>query len=231
MSSKQDYLNKINELDLGSNQPKTLDSSDFFLVAEERRSVRQYDPTFELSMEEIEEILTIATKAPSSSNLQPWRFLVIQEQELKEKLLPIANNQKQVTDASAVIAVLGDLEAYKKAEDIYGDIVKSGKMTKEVKDFYVSSIYENYSHLSEEQATKVAMVDGGLVSMQLMLAAKAKGLDTVPMGGFKHDEFIKAFHVPETFKPVMLIALGKGTQEGFEKYRLPLNEVVTWNTF
>ncbi|ETT65684.1 NAD(P)H nitroreductase [Paenibacillus sp. FSL H8-457] len=51
-----------------------------------------------------------ATLAPSAANLQPWRFLVIDSPELKQKLLPIASNQQQVVEASAVIAVLGDLE-------------------------------------------------------------------------------------------------------------------------
>jgi nitroreductase len=64
-----------------------------------------------------------------------------------------------------------------------------------------------------------------------MLAAKAKGYDTVPMGGFDEAKFVDAFNVPENFKPVMLISLGKGTKAGFEKVRLPLDDILTWNKF
>jgi nitroreductase len=63
------------------------------------------------------------------------------------------------------------------------------------------------------------------------LAAKAKGYDTVPMGGFDEAKFVDAFNVPENFKPVMLISLGKGTKAGFEKVRLPLDTILTWNKF
>jgi nitroreductase len=230
-SAKEEYLNKINEMKLSEKKPKELESTDFFTVAEERRSVRHYDPNFQMSREDIEELLEIAVKAPSSSNLQPWRFLVIQDQELKEKLLPIANNQKQVVDASAVIAVLGDINAYQNAEKIYGAAVETGRMPEDTKNFYVQSINQHYGNLPMDQAINVAMIDGGLISMQLMLAAKAKGYDTVPMGGYDQQKFIEAFQVPENLKPVMLISVGKGIQEGFEKIRLPLNDILTWDTF
>ncbi|PGM58773.1 nitroreductase family protein [Bacillus sp. AFS053548] len=230
-SEKEEYLNKVNEIDFGKEAPKELDSTDFFTVAQERRSVRHYDPSFQMSDDEIKELLEIAVQAPSSSNLQPWRFLVIKDQDTKQKLLPIANNQQQVVDASAVIAVLGDTEAYKNADRIYDELVEKGMMTQEVKDFYVGSIVKNYGGLPEEIATKIAMVDGGLVSMQFMLAAKAKGLDTVPMGGFDQAKFVEAFNVPANFKPVMLISVGKGIKAGFEKVRLTLDEVVAWEQY
>jgi nitroreductase len=47
---------------------------------------------------------------------------------LKKKLLPIVVNQQQVVEASAVIAVLGDVESYNKAEKIYGQAVEKGYM-------------------------------------------------------------------------------------------------------
>ncbi|MBM7705039.1 nitroreductase family protein [Metabacillus iocasae] len=230
-SAKEEYLTKINEMKLSDEKPKELEDTDFFTVARERRSVRHYDPSYKMTKEEIEELLAVAVQAPSSSNLQPWRFLVIEDQEQKEKLLPIANNQQQIVDASAVIAVLGDLEGYKNADTIYGAAVERGSMTEEIKDFYVKTINDHYGNLSREAASRVAMIDGGLVSMQLMLAAKAKGLDTVPMGGYDAEKFAEAFSLPENLQTVMLISVGKGVKKGFEKFRLPLDELVTWDTF
>ncbi|WP_375088098.1 nitroreductase family protein [Peribacillus sp. RS7] len=229
--SKEEYLNKSKELNIPLEKPKVLTDTDFITVAKERRSVRQYDAEYVMTEEEIREILDVAIQAPSSSNLQPWRFLVIQDKQTQQELLPIANNQQQIVDASAVIAVLADIEGYKNAERIYGELVNKGIMKNEIKEPYVASIMHNYGNFSAEKALSVAMIDGGLVSMQIMLAAKAKGYDTVPMGGFDEAQFVDAFNVPENFKPVMLISIGKGTKAGFEKVRLPLDSILTWNKY
>ncbi|BBP93310.1 hypothetical protein BsIDN1_69280 [Bacillus safensis] len=55
-----------------------------------RRSIRNYDPSVKISKEEMTEILEEATTAPSSVNAQPWRFMVIDSPEGKEKLAPLA---------------------------------------------------------------------------------------------------------------------------------------------
>ncbi|PZD94652.1 nitroreductase family protein [Paenibacillus sambharensis] len=203
----------------------------FSEVIRERRSVRSYDPSYRMTREEIRELLDDAILAPSSSNLQPWRFLVIEQQDLKEKLLPIAHNQQQVVDAAAVIAVLGDVEAYKNADKIYSRAVEAGYMPEDVKNNFVPRLEQMYGGLPKEAARGIALIDGGLISMQLMLAAKARGLDTVPMGGYNAEQFVKEFAVPETYVPVMLIAVGKAAAPGRPTSRLSVDEVTTWNTF
>ncbi|MYL72486.1 nitroreductase family protein [Halobacillus litoralis] len=229
--TKEEYLNKVKEIDSTKEAPKVLDDTDFLTIAKERRSVRQYDPDYKIERKEIEELLETTTLAPSSSNLQSWRFLVIDEQEEKERLLPIANNQQQIVDASAVIAVLGDKKAYKNADQIYSQIAEKGNMPEDVKDMYVNSIFDNYGNFPEERLAKIAHIDGGIVAMQFMLAAKAKGYDTVPMGGYDEEQLLKAFNVPEEYTSVMLISLGKGVKAGFQKTRLPLDSVVQWNRY
>jgi nitroreductase len=78
---------------------------------------------------------------------------------------------------------------------------------------------------------EIALTDGGIISLQLMLAAKARGYDTVPMGGFVHDSFKELFGINERYVPVMLIALGKAAVEGRPTVRLPLEAVTHWNEF
>lgn len=201
----------------------------FSEVIRERRSVRTYDPSFTISKEEMTELLEEAILAPSSSNLQPWRFLVIDDQALKEKLLPIAFNQQQVVEASAVIAVLGDLESYKLAEKIYNRAYEAGYMPEDTKKAFVERTVGMYSKLSKEAVTKIVSTDGGLISMQLMLAAKAKGYDTVPMGGYDAAKFVEAFGINERYVPVMLIAIGKASKPGHPTVRLTVDEITSWN--
>jgi nitroreductase len=204
---------------------------EFSKVIRDRHSVRKYDSSWKMSDEEIKGILEDAILAPSSSNLQPWRFIVITDQELKAKLLPIAYNQQQVADASAVIAVLGDIEAYRNTERIYDQALAAGVMPQEVRDNMVKNTYNGYSSMSRERLTGIALVDGGLISMQLMLAAKARGYDTVPMGGYDPEAFREMFQIPERYTTVMLIALGKAAVEARPSVRLPLDAVAQWNEF
>jgi nitroreductase len=200
-------------------------------VVNGRRSVRNYDPTFKISKDEMTELLTEALRAPSSSNVQPWRFLVIDSQELKDKLLPIAFNQQQVVEASAVIAVLGDLESYKLVDKIYNRAFEAGYMPEATKDAFISRTTQMYSSLPPDVARKIIYTDGGLVSMQLMLSAKARGYDTVPMGGYDAAKFVEAFGIGERYIPIMLIAIGKAAKEGHPSVRLTVDEVVRWNEF
>lgn len=206
-------------------------NASFLEVVKARRSVRSYDPAFKISKEEITELLSEATLAPSSSNVQPWRFLVIDSQPLKEKLLPIAYNQQQVVEASAVIAVLGDLEGYKLVEKIYNSSFEKGYMPEATKDTMIANTTKMYSSFPPEVARKIINTDGGLVSMQLMLAAKARGYDTVPMGGYDAAKFVEAFGIGERYIPIMLIAIGKAAKEGHPTTRLSVDEITSWNEF
>ncbi|MEC0177446.1 nitroreductase family protein [Paenibacillus favisporus] len=208
---------------------QTVEQQPFFNVIQERRSVRSYDPEVKISREEMNEILQQAALAPSGANLQPWRFLVIDSQELKQKLFPIAFDQQQVIEASAVIAVLGDLEGYKLAEKIYGMAVDAGYMPAETAKSFVERYQGLFASMPPETVLQKVSIDGGLVSMQLMLVARAKGYDTVPMGGFDQAKFVEAFDIPERYAPIMLIAIGKAAKPGHPTLRLPIEDVAFYN--
>lgn len=63
-------------------------TNDFNEIVYGRRSIKTYDPSVKISREEMTEILKEASTAPSSINMQPWRFLVIDSEEGKQKLAP-----------------------------------------------------------------------------------------------------------------------------------------------
>src|SRR5580658_7388610 len=77
-------------------------------AARQRRSIRQFDPT-PIPREDLEEIFEVVRLAPSAFNAQPWRFVVVETPELKEKLVAAANNQRQVRSAPAVIVLYTDM--------------------------------------------------------------------------------------------------------------------------
>jgi nitroreductase len=194
-----------------------------------RGSVKRFDATHVMSEQEIEQLLTVASSAPSSWNAQQWRFLTITSSEHKQKVLPIAYGQQQVVEASLVIALLGDLEAYRTVDKMYSELVDEGAMPAELRDRLVSQVKSAYS--SKAYANQDAHLNCGLVAMQIMLAAKAMGYDSCPMTGFDPAKLAEAFQVPERYTPVMLITVGKATQPARPTDRLPLQELVIRETF
>lgn len=195
-------------------------------VMKSRKSVRVYDPAYKIEKKEIEEILDIASSAPSSSNLQAWRFIVIQDQDLKKELRAIGNNQAQIEESSAIIAVLGDTEAYENAKDIYAQNVAQGFMDQAIAETYATNTYNSYSKFPKQVLSQIASHDAGLISMQILLLAKERGYDTVVMGGFDKAAFAERFELPENQFPITLIALGKAKAPAFNSSRLPLEKIV-----
>lgn len=205
-------------------------TNDFKEIVTGRRSIKNYDKSVKISREEMEEILTLATLAPSSVNMQPWRFLVIDSPEGKATLAPLARfNQNQVETSSAVIAVFGDMNNFDNAEEIYGKAVDLGLMPLEVKENILASFAGYFQKITREEMKEVVLVDGGLVSMQLMLAARAYGYDTNPIGGYEKDQIAEAFGLEkDRYVPVMLISIGKAADNGHQSVRLPIDKVAQW---
>ena len=193
-------------------------------VMEKRSSVRKYQKGKEIPKEVLNEVLRLAGTAPSSWNLQHWRFIVIEDQQRKESLLSVTNNQQQVVDSSVVIVVLGDTEANKNAKKIYKDAPE------QVRDVLLSNIqnaYENVPNIGIHEAIRNA----SFASMQLMLAAKAFELDTCPIGGFNHQELIDFLNIPKRYIPVLMITIGYAEAPAHPTDRLPLEDIVIRETF
>ena len=176
-------------------------------IMRSRHSVKKYQPGVSIPKEELEEMLALTSTAPSSWNLQHWRYLLITSQEMKEKILPIAYNQRQVVDSSVTVVILGDLEANKAAHDVYGQSLADGFITQKVHDTLISQIEGAYQN--PQVGRDEAILNASLAAMQLMLAAKAKGYDTCPMGGFNDQALIEEWKIPSRYIPVMLIVIGK----------------------
>ncbi|MGE7952604.1 nitroreductase family protein [Lysinibacillus xylanilyticus] len=194
-------------------------------VMHERKSVRKYEENYKIPQAELEELLVEATTAPSSSNLQPWRFLVIQDEAVKKELRSIANNQEQVETASAIIAVLGDTAMYKNVEEVYTKNFELGYMDEATKNMMIENSLKLYSNLPKEVLKNIATFDAGLISMQIMLLAKDMGYDTVTMGGFNKEAFAQHFELTDNLVPIVLIAIGKAAAPAHGSSRLAINDM------
>jgi len=196
----------------------------------ERKSIRIYDPNIKISKEEMSIILTKATQAPSSMNMQPWRFIVVESKEGKEKLKPILmGNQTQLETSAAMIVIFTDLKKFDLAETIYNKAVKAGYMPKDVEEKQLRSIANMIPNLSDERIEKSGLIDCGLVAMQLMHIAREHGYDTCPIGGFHHDLIAQALDIDEKrYKPAVIISIGKKAENGHASVRFDIEDITTF---
>ncbi|WP_059051960.1 nitroreductase family protein [Paenibacillus senegalimassiliensis] len=205
-------------------------SNDFNNIVLERRSVKVYDPEVKISREEMTEILSKASRAPSAINMQPWRFLVIDSAEGKEKLAKLASfNQTQVQTASASIAIFYDVNNIEYIDEIFSKAVELGYMPQDIMDMQMQQLKPYYANVTATELHNMNLIDASLVSMQLMLVARAHGYDTNPMAGYDKEKIAEAFGLDSNrFQPVMLISIGKAAKEGYPSYRLPVETTTTW---
>ena len=80
-----------------------------FEAIKKRRSTRRFDASKQVSDEQIQKILEAGRLAPSAHNLQDWFFIVVKDQDKKDKLVEAAAGQSFVGEASIVIVVCADL--------------------------------------------------------------------------------------------------------------------------
>lgn len=191
-----------------------------------RRAIKHYDPAHAMTDAEIRQLMEAAMQAPTAFNIQHWRFVTVLDPEVRKQIRAVAWDQAQVTDASLLIVLCADKDAWKK------DAARYWKNAPQpVQDFLVPAIGTYYEGKDQVQRDE-CMRSCGLAGMTIMLAAKAMGYDSCPMDGFDFDAVSKIIRLPEDHVISFMIAVGKGTQPAWPKPgQLSYDDVVIRDAF
>src|SRR5210317_421301 len=100
-----------------------------------RRSVKHYDPDHQMGEDEVRQLLGLAMLSPTAFNIQNWRFVVVQDPELRKQIRAAAWDQSQVTDCSLLVILCGDLNSWEREPQRYWR-----DAPREVADFLVPAI-------------------------------------------------------------------------------------------
>ena len=84
-----------------------------------RRAVKHYDPGHEMPEADLKKLLEATMQSPTSFNIQHWRFVVIRDPELRKQIRAVGFDQAQMTDASVLIVMTADVDAWKKEPSRY----------------------------------------------------------------------------------------------------------------
>ena len=200
---------------------------DTFDAIATRRSIKEFDASHRFTKQEEEKLLTAAINAPTSFNIQHWRFVIIRDTALRTRIrTKFGNNQAQMTDASLLIVMTADVNAWKKSPERYWR-----NAPEEVSNLLVNwmgPFHEGRDWLQRDEAQRSI----GMAMQNIMLAATAMGYHSCPMIGFDIDEVAKLINLPDDHVMGPMIAVGKGTKEANVRGgQLSLDEVVIENEF
>ncbi|MHC5084801.1 MAG: nitroreductase family protein [Planctomycetota bacterium] len=192
-----------------------------------RRAIKHFDPEHRLTQEEETKLLEAAIQSPTSFNIQHWRFVIVRDLDLRRKIrTEFGNDQAQMTDASLLIILTADVDAWKKEPGRYWK-----NAPQEVADLLVNwmgPFHEGRQWLQRDEAQRSI----GMALQTLMLAAKAMGHDSCPMIGFDIEKVAELINLPDDHVMGPMVAVGKGIKESWPKPgQLPLEELVVENGF
>ena len=176
-----------------------------------RRSVKQFDNDHRMSEAEITQLIEAGMQAPTSFNIQHWRFVTVLDPELRKQIRAVGNDQAQMT---------ADMDAWKKEPQRYWQNAPT-----EVADLLVNwmgPFHEGKPQLQRDEAQRSI----GMAMQTIMLTAKAMGYDSCPMIGFDHEAVAKLINLPADHCMGPMIAVGKGTKQPWPKPgQLTIDEV------
>lgn len=183
-------------------------------AAEARRSIRKYEPT-PIPRGHLEEILRVTSLAPSPWNLQPWRFVIVEDAATKAKLQEAAYGQGQIGSAPAVIVMYSDMtDAITTVEETIHPGMRGPQGDKAAAD-----IRATFGGFSDADRAAWGFAESNIALGYLLLTAQAHGYSTSPMLGFMPDKVKELLNLPADARIPALVAIGVGAEEGFPHHR------------
>lgn len=169
----------------------------------ERYTSKAYDPSFDLSEEQLAQIREILRLSPSSINSQPWAFQLIGRGELKDQLADNSwVNAQRIKDASHLLVI----HTYRNASLFEEERIS--KLGEHMQTFFRTAILPR-----GEEAVQAWLRSQAYISLGVLLTGLSTlGIDSTPMEGFDPEAYDKILgHA--LYKPVLAVALGKRSSE------------------
>ena len=173
-----------------------------------RYATKQFDATAKIPANLWDSIEDSLVLTPSSFGLQPWRFFVITDPQIKEALLPHSWGQRQVVDCSHLVVLCArdgmngsDIEKFLDAS-----VATRGGSREDLGPY--QQLMEGFiSNMTEDQKNAWATNQVYIALGQLMATAAALEVDACPMEGINPQEYDKTLNV-DGYKTVVACAMG-----------------------
>lgn len=192
-----------------------------------RRAIKQFDADHRMTAAEEKELLEATIQAPTSFNIQHWRFVILRDPDLRAKIRKeFGNDQAQMTDASLLVLFTADMKAWQKEPARY--FANAPKEVAEMLVGWMGPFHEGREWLQRDEAQRSI----GMAMQTMMLAAQGMGYQSCPMIGFDIEAVAKLINLPDDHVMGPMVAIGKGTKDAWPKPgQLSLDELTIENGF
>jgi nitroreductase/dihydropteridine reductase len=155
-----------------------------------RYATKKFDETKKLSADQLSALLDLVHLSPSSAGLQAYRILVVENQDIKEKLREAARGQQQLTAASHIIVFAAETNLDTAYVKNYIDRIAA---TRGVERANLEAFENNITHAVNSMTEDVKIVwnhKQAYIALGVLLTAAAElGIDACPMEGFEAGSF------------------------------------------
>ncbi len=204
-------------------------NNDFTKAMDFRHACKIFDENKTIPDEQMHYILEAGRKSPSSFGMEGWKFLVITNKSLKEKLQPVCWNQVQITSCSHLVVILAAIENVKVESGEVKKRFARRNMPQERLDSYME-IYAN--HLEEILSTDENIYhwtskQSYIALANMMTAAAYIGIDSCPIEGFEKEKVEEILELDRSkWQVSLLVPFGYRINEQSIQQRLPFENVV-----
>ena len=196
---------------------------DFKKIVMERYAVKLFDG-IKIPEQKVKELFEMIRLAASSFNIQPWKVIVITNDELKEKLAPASWHQKQITTCSHLLVFCANKDIAGNIDLLEKEMIKNGANAESIKS-YIQMMRDFEKRLSDSEKLSWAQRQTYLALGNALNGAKALGFDSCPMEGFDSKEYSKILNLPQNLVPSALCPIGYAADKPKAKLRFPDKEV------
>ncbi len=193
-----------------------------------RHACKVFDENQKISDEDMKYILESARKSPSSFGMEAWKFLVITNDALKEKIRVACWNQVQVTSCSHLVIALAGIDSLKPESTIPKQRFQRRNMPQEQLDFYLNLYAEHLAETLSSDKNIYAWTSKQtyIACANMMSAAAVLGIDSCPIEGFDKSvvEEILGLDITQ-YQLSMVLPFGYRLNTQPERLRLSYEEV------
>lgn len=194
-------------------------------IIEKRRSIRKFTSQ-EVSQDLINQMLEAARLAPSGSNIQPWRFKIVQDKEVLKKIVPIAGNHTFIQDASVLFICCCDLTAFKNRKNRITELMQTGALSNEIGKRILQKAEIESKPYDPLSFRHIADLNTAIAIEHIVLMAVSLGLGSCWIRMFNEQELKKLLCLPENIAITALLPVGYPAEFPEPRKKLTLEEII-----